>query len=67
MTKLESTDPRAEWLLCPDCASTVHEVFSGTPPRAVLSIEVEHSDSCPVWHEDGRELALAFYPKEEEK
>jgi len=55
--------PSTEWLRCPDCNSTVHEVFYGEAPQLVLSIEVEHSDSCPVWGEDSREVAIAFLPK----
>jgi len=57
---------RGAWLLCPDCASTVHEVWSGQPPRLVLTVEVEHSDSCPVWRHDGREIAVAFLPPDTE-
>lgn len=66
-TRKPNSEPRSvEWLLCPDCNSTVHEVWTGTPPRATLTIEVEHSDTCPVWRADGREFALAFLPKHEE-
>ncbi len=61
-----STVP-ATWLLCADCSSTVHEVRAGEPPRMTLSIEIEHSDTCPVWTGDGREVALAFLPKEGER
>ncbi len=52
--------PPFAWVLCPDCNSTVRQVVYGEPPRAVLSIEVEHSDTCPAWREDGNEIALAF-------
>jgi len=57
---------RGAWLRCPDCASTVHEDWYGQPPRLVLSIEVEHSPTCPVWRHDGRELVVAFLPPEDE-
>ncbi len=57
-----STDPRAEWLLCPDCSSSVHEVFYGEPPNLTLSIQVDHSPTCPVWHADGREVMIAIMP-----
>jgi len=57
---------RGAWLLCPDCASQVHEVWSGQPPRLVLTIEVEHSETCPVWRHAGRELGVAFLPPEDE-
>ncbi len=60
-----STDPRAEWLLCADCSSTVHEIRAGEPPRMTLSIEIEHSDTCPAWQGDGREVAIAFLPPPE--
>ncbi len=54
------------WLACPDCTSTVVEVFYGRPPRAALSIEVAHSPTCPAWRHEGRELAIAFLPPDAE-
>ncbi len=57
--------PAFSWLLCPDCNSTVHEVWRGKPPRASLCIEVAHSETCPAWRFDGREVAIAFLPKSE--
>ncbi len=53
---------RGAWLKCDDCNSTIHEVWRGR----TLSIEVDHSDTCPVWPVTGaREVALAFLPKQE--
>lgn len=44
-------------LRCPDCASTVGTCWRGP----VLSFELEHSDSCPVWpHKEHREFLAAF-------
>ncbi|MGI8699616.1 MAG: hypothetical protein ACR2JU_00105 [Nocardioidaceae bacterium] len=57
---------RNAWLLCPDCASQVHEVWYGQPPRLVLIIEVEHSETCPAWRQEGRELGVAFLPPDDE-
>lgn len=59
-------DEPARWalLVCPDCASTVHEVWRGHEPYMVLSIEVEHSETCPAWRHEGRELGFAFGPDE---
>lgn len=63
-----TTKPRPpfEWLLCPDCASTVHEVLYGTRPNIVLSIELEHSPTCPAPKEkladNGNEIMLQFLP-----
>ncbi len=42
---------------CQDCASTVHVVHR---PNQVMSIECEHSPTCPVWKGEGWELALLF-------
>jgi hypothetical protein len=44
---------------CQDCDSTVHVVHR---PHKVMSIEVEHSPTCPAWKHDRREVALMFTP-----
>lgn len=46
---------------CADCASTVHTVMR---PGAVMSVEVEHCDSCPSWREREREVALVVHPRD---
>lgn len=51
--------PQPAWLLCPDCTSQVHEVWADR----TLRIEVAHSDSCPAWRDDGREVAIELAPK----
>jgi len=45
---------------CEDCASTVHTVQQ---PGAVMTVEVEHSPTCPAWRDPLREVALTFLPK----
>ncbi len=43
---------------CPDCASVVHTVHR---PGGLLAIEVQHSNPCPAWPHDRREVALVLY------
>lgn len=55
------------WLLCDDCASTIHEVWTGEAPRLTLTIAIEHSPTCPAWHEVGLELGIAFLPGDDKR
>lgn len=61
--KMPDADPLAAPMRCADCASHVWEVWSGEPPNLVLSVEVEHSHTCPAWREPGREIAFQLLPK----
>lgn len=61
--RLPADDPRCGPVRCDDCASQVWEVWSGAPPDLVLAVEIEHSTTCPVWSEPGRELAFTFLPR----
>jgi hypothetical protein len=42
---------------CADCKSTVHTVYHD---GGTMTVEVEHSPSCPMWRDDHREIALMF-------
>lgn len=64
--KPRTVEPSTEWMRCPDCNSTVHEVWQGEAPSLVLRVEVEHSDTCPFWPDDDREVALMFVPNQVE-
>lgn len=61
--RLPAADPRCTPFRCPDCASQVWEVWSGAAPDLWLTVEVEHSPSCPAWQHDGREFAVELLPK----
>lgn len=54
-------------LRCDDCASEVRQVWYGRAPDLTLSIELEHSPTCPAptgeLAENGNEILLQLLPK----
>lgn len=57
--RADRTDDES-FVRCEDCASTTHTVHH---PGAVMTVEVEHSETCPAWRSPDREVALTFLPK----
>ena len=69
MTEPEPTYPRVvatfdnSFVRCPDCASVVVMVDHGDK---VMTVQVQHSSTCPAWREPGLEVAVTLLPKQAE-